>query len=206
MEIVFRALRNEVFEVRPFRTPWALDLRRGYEIDTRAKQNAYGDCRSQRINFFRKYFPPSDPRARSEAFELDQVVVTNRYRRPQWLQSKAPRDCGDPSQNVWIVAKDDYTFFMSADALGRVATEAFREGASANNFNFRLTCSEFGQTCADPNARLQQAFALNDLEVSVDGSAVVLAGDDRGLKMSITGFPDGRPQAVSLEYVVPPIS
>lgn len=174
---LLQALAADVVAVRRYES-FGTDLSRGYELDTRPRQNVYGDCRSQRVFFFEPAFRRHDVRET----DLDQLVVINRYRRPGWKDDKSPRDCGEPTEAIWIRAKDDYTFNRSALYLNFVQEKALNRDISPPR-GFKFTCTDSDRPCSESLEKLSKAFTVSDAEVSWDW-------EERKVVLAQTELPD----------------
>jgi hypothetical protein len=204
---LLRIVAGEVVALRPY-PAIGIDLSRGFEMDTRPKQNGYGDCRSQRITFFQRASSGRELRNDRAEPELDHLALANRYRRPDWKEARAQRQCGDPRQSAWVVADDDDSFYRAAKVLGVVAAQVQRQGADPSTYGFRYTCTEHGLPCANPGPPLSQVFAASDAVVSFEDRSIVLARSDGGrpFKMSITTDDRGQVQRVDVEWPIPALS
>lgn len=195
---------DEVVAVRPY-SPSGIEVNRGYEMDTRPRRDYLGDCRSQRITFFRRAYPGQGVEGGPDA--LDRLVVDNRYQRPGWVRSSGPSECPDPGSGSWTVAEDDYTFDRAATALARLT-----EASAGTPYSFDFTCTEYGKPCAEPRERLNEALALGVGQVRYEGATLVASygtylGRQWIMRVETDAHrPGAWPVSVRLEFLIPAFS
>ena len=181
---------------------FGMSLRRGFVMHLKPRQNMHGDCRTQQIEFLRRDAPPSAHLVGEP--KLDQVVVRTRYWRPGWVESKSPRDCGDPTKGPWLRAEHDGVFYYAAPILAQLDKAARSPGAAKDTFDFAYSCEHmFGMTCWAPAKELRVALDRDDGAIAFDGRDLVVSyapESYRDLTMRVEVSPRGQVVAVHMKH------
>lgn len=181
--------------------PDGVDLRRGVVLDLAADPIGDAICRAQRVFVFYK---------RDAGEGVDRVEVQNRYQVDDWAtrHGAPPRTCGDIRESHWTVARDDRTFRGVAPAIGQL----YRLTAQAqpvSRYPFKFVCRDYARNCADPAAKLKEAFALGVDEVGQDGAIIWARRTAYGMAphwdMKIE-LSSGAISTVTLSFTPPPLS
>lgn len=197
---VLAHLAQKVEHIEAYR-PNGIDLRRGFVLDLTADPIGDAICRSQRVFVFYK---------RAAAEGVDHVEVQNRYHVDDWTirRDATPLACGDTRENRWTVARDDRTFRSVLPAIGQV----YRLTAQAqptSRYPFKFVCRDYANPCADPAAKLREAFALGVDEVGEDGATIWARRTVYGMAphwdMKIE-LKSGAISTVTLDFTPPPLS
>jgi hypothetical protein len=196
-------LRAKMARVKPY-VPYGIEMNHGYDVDLAPVQNVYGDCRSQRLTFWLPHRKLPRP-AVEPAAELSELRLTNRYRRPDWVeQREGARDCGAVDAAGWIVSPDDYSFYMAAKAYGRLRAAVL----GGERPGFAITCQDFGPPCADPLAKLREVLRAGPTRLEWDRGTTTASNpvEGGGATWTLTFRGDREIQAVDLTFQVPPLS
>lgn len=193
-------LREKVGHSETYR-PNGVDLRRGVVLDLNADPIGDAICRAQRVTVFYK---------RDATQGVDYVEVQNRYQADDWtVRYNAPqRACGDPRDGHWTTAQDDRTFRSVLPALGQVY-HLTTQRKPVSRYPFKFICRYYDRACADPTARLKEAFALGVDEVGQEDSVIwarrTVYGAAPHWDMKIE-MVSGAIATVTLQFTPPPLS
>jgi hypothetical protein len=196
------AISRDVVAVERYRA-YGIGVDSGFTLHLRPRQNVYGDCRAQQIRFIRRARPLS-PHV-TGTLEIERLELKHRYRRPNWVESRAQRDCGDPLQGVWITAENDYAFQHAAGALAQIAKAAAQKGP----LPFAYHCEAAFDACRSQQEELAAAMVRPDGELLIkdDGFTLRFAPETtQDLDLKVALDQRGRITSVRIEHRVPTLS
>ncbi|PZR33999.1 hypothetical protein [Caulobacter segnis] len=181
--------------------PNGLDPRRGVVLTLTADPIGDAICRAQKLFVFYK---------RDAGEGVDRVEVQNRYHVEDWTARHAapPRSCDGVADAQWTVAQDDRTFRSVLPAIGQVY-RLTAQAQPASRYPFKFICRDYAKACADPAAKLKEAFALGVDEVDQDGAIIWARRTAYGMAphwdMKIE-LSSGAISTVTLSFTPPPLS
>lgn len=195
-------IARDVVAIEPYR-PFGIGTQRGPVMHLKARQTAYGDCRTQQLTFFRRDRPTS-PHVTGTP-ELESLALKSRYRRPDWIATRAPRECGDPRRGAWITAADDYAFSRAADVLGRLVSDTKSKAPPG----IAYACERPAyRACNGLPEELREALARTDGELRMLGGGFVVdyGGPGQDLSLEVELGDRGAVTAVRVEHRFPTLS